>query len=174
MPARLRDAALTRTLRSALWHREHLLFLVIGASVAGFGRILLGLLLTAGWAAGLANATQFVVTLQLNFLANRGLTWRRRTGLRFWRCWWRFQVARSSSALLCLTAFPVLATVAGISVAYWGLTGTATLVNLCSDRFWSFSPTRRATAAARPARSEEHTSELQSRGHLVCRLLLEK
>src|SRR5439155_8223471 len=27
---------------------------------------------------------------------------------------------------------------------------------------------------APPARSEEHTSELQSRGHLVCRLLLEK
>src|SRR5437870_11168814 len=27
---------------------------------------------------------------------------------------------------------------------------------------------------ARRARSEEHTSELQSRGHLVCRLLLEK
>src|SRR5437870_6672026 len=25
-----------------------------------------------------------------------------------------------------------------------------------------------------PARSEEHTSELQSRGHLVCRLLLER
>src|SRR2546422_5037992 len=31
--------------------------------------------------------------------------------------------------------------------------------------------TRRAAAAAR---SEEHTSELQSRLHLVCRLLLEK
>src|SRR5439155_23288254 len=29
-------------------------------------------------------------------------------------------------------------------------------------------------AAARRRRSEEHTSELQSRGHLVCRLLLEK
>src|SRR5690625_5969384 len=28
--------------------------------------------------------------------------------------------------------------------------------------------------AANEARSEEHTSELQSRGHLVCRLLLEK
>src|SRR5437870_13427244 len=28
--------------------------------------------------------------------------------------------------------------------------------------------------AARSMRSEEHTSELQSRGHLVCRLLLEK
>src|SRR5690625_6993892 len=27
---------------------------------------------------------------------------------------------------------------------------------------------------ALPSRSEEHTSELQSRGHLVCRLLLEK
>src|SRR3989449_6660319 len=47
------------------------------------------------------------------------------------------------------------------------------------------STPRRATAAhspapppgrpgTRPARSEEHTSELQSRLHLVCRLLLEK
>src|SRR5690625_5863548 len=29
-------------------------------------------------------------------------------------------------------------------------------------------------ATCAPSRSEEHTSELQSRGHLVCRLLLEK
>src|SRR5690625_5841706 len=29
-------------------------------------------------------------------------------------------------------------------------------------------------SAGRVQRSEEHTSELQSRGHLVCRLLLEK
>src|SRR5207253_11415602 len=29
-----------------------------------------------------------------------------------------------------------------------------------------------AAADASPVRSEEHTSELQSRGHLVCRLLL--
>src|SRR3989442_6550929 len=29
-------------------------------------------------------------------------------------------------------------------------------------------------ATPRPVRSEEHTSELQSRPHLVCRLLLEK
>src|SRR5437870_9630622 len=50
------------------------------------------------------------------------------------------------------------------------------------------SPPRRPRADPRPAaprfacptpagtrrRSEEHTSELQSRGHLVCRLLLEK
>src|SRR2546422_8958189 len=32
----------------------------------------------------------------------------------------------------------------------------------------------RAERAGRSARSEEHTSELQSRLHLVCRLLLEK
>src|SRR6266702_7056681 len=31
-----------------------------------------------------------------------------------------------------------------------------------------------ARIAGRRDRSEEHTSELQSRGHLVCRLLLEK
>src|SRR5690625_6223067 len=30
------------------------------------------------------------------------------------------------------------------------------------------------TQSRRHGRSEEHTSELQSRGHLVCRLLLEK
>src|SRR5207253_10750127 len=33
---------------------------------------------------------------------------------------------------------------------------------------------RRLTGFTQRARSEEHTSELQSRGHLVCRLLLEK
>src|SRR5439155_24107967 len=33
---------------------------------------------------------------------------------------------------------------------------------------------RRVIRSADFARSEEHTSELQSRGHLVCRLLLEK
>src|SRR5437660_9621513 len=32
----------------------------------------------------------------------------------------------------------------------------------------------RARRACGSRRSEEHTSELQSRGHLVCRLLLEK
>src|SRR5215208_5836909 len=51
--------------------------------------------------------------------------------------------------------------------------------------FRSVAPTRRATAwwplalagvaaLALAVRSEEHTSELQSRGHFVCRLLLEK
>src|SRR5439155_19666320 len=36
----------------------------------------------------------------------------------------------------------------------------------CGRRAFASSPTT--------CRSEEHTSELQSRGHLVCRLLLEK
>src|SRR5439155_13532027 len=40
------------------------------------------------------------------------------------------------------------------------------------------SPCRSGVACVciefQPPRSEEHTSELQSRGHLVCRLLLEK
>src|SRR5436305_9015740 len=35
-------------------------------------------------------------------------------------------------------------------------------------------PSASSTAAEDGARSEEHTSELQSRPHLVCRLLLEK
>src|SRR5205809_4373340 len=38
---------------------------------------------------------------------------------------------------------------------------------------WAADP-RFATNALRQKRSEEHTSELQSRLHLVCRLLLEK
>src|SRR5437870_11305058 len=39
----------------------------------------------------------------------------------------------------------------------------------------SAAPAQAPKAASTPqSRSEEHTSELQSRGHLVCRLLLEK
>src|SRR5690625_7787158 len=50
-------------------------------------------------------------------------------------------------------------------------TGTA---SSSSSRRPISSPTRRTTSTDAPPRSEEHTSELQSRGHLVCRLLLEK
>src|SRR5690625_6869882 len=45
---------------------------------------------------------------------------------------------------------------------------------------WSYTDEALAAASKRletwksAMRSEEHTSELQSRGHLVCRLLLEK
>src|SRR5437870_8915495 len=50
---------------------------------------------------------------------------------------------------------------------------------ICGPQFVETVRTKRTDAQAeidlgeRP-RSEEHTSELQSRGHLVCRLLLEK
>src|SRR5258708_29803263 len=36
------------------------------------------------------------------------------------------------------------------------------------------APRRRRSTPCAPSRSEEHTSELQSPDHLVCRLLLEK
>src|SRR3712207_8005246 len=47
---------------------------------------------------------------------------------------------------------------------------------LCSvDARWATSSmAARASLMARVVRSEEHTSELQSRQYLVCRLLLEK
>src|SRR5258705_9477253 len=38
----------------------------------------------------------------------------------------------------------------------------------------SFQPASPTTASTQDLRSEEHTSELQSLRHLVCRLLLEK
>src|SRR5690625_6443182 len=43
---------------------------------------------------------------------------------------------------------------------------------LRNHQFTSLAPANPRTM--RGPRSEEHTSELQSRGHLVCRLLLEK
>src|SRR2546422_2043125 len=55
----------------------------------------------------------------------------------------------------------------GLSFAAWTLAQVAALAfgGVVGDRF----PRRRVMV-----RSEEHTSELQSRLHLVCRLLLEK
>src|SRR5439155_18349403 len=54
-----------------------------------------------------------------------------------------------------------------------GPTGVADMAaQLAEDR--RYRERRQRLAAARVVRSEEHTSELQSRGHLVCRLLLEK
>src|SRR2546429_4852612 len=44
----------------------------------------------------------------------------------------------------------------------------------CAPHVWRCSSERGAKRAGRSGRSEEHTSELQSRLHLVCRLLLEK
>src|SRR3989442_5574836 len=45
---------------------------------------------------------------------------------------------------------------------------------LDADKVQFSDPGHASTLAGAPNRSEEHTSELQSRPHLVCRLLLEK
>src|SRR5439155_25893399 len=49
--------------------------------------------------------------------------------------------------------------------------GAAALARSASSATDSY---RSSCSGLRRCRSEEHTSELQSRGHLVCRLLLEK
>src|SRR2546422_3395431 len=53
-----------------------------------------------------------------------------------------------------------------------------TLFRSCASIIFPITPPELLAAAIRvgltPIRSEEHTSELQSRLHLVCRLLLEK
>src|SRR3989442_3890771 len=61
---------------------------------------------------------------------------------------------------------------------------TPTALHPCRARYTTFVPVPQPRSSARPdgcddtkrssSRSEEHTSELQSRPHLVCRLLLEK
>src|SRR5690625_6628071 len=70
-----------------------------------------------------------------------------------------------------------------INMAKWALSRLCSASSKC---LWSLNlpllgaPMRTATVPSSeetevlPSRSEEHTSELQSRGHLVCRLLLEK
>src|SRR3712207_8621524 len=56
----------------------------------------------------------------------------------------------------------------------WGSTGG--IVHSAKDRSPTIAATSTRRLGRRPARarSEEHTSELQSRQYLVCRLLLEK
>src|ERR1035437_4206782 len=47
-------------------------------------------------------------------------------------------------------------------------------ISCCRSRSIASARSRRRPCSAPSARSEEHTSELQSRQYLVCRLLLEK
>src|SRR5690625_5331992 len=55
----------------------------------------------------------------------------------------------------------------------WAVSGSPSMSTVPVVGLWS--PRRHRMVVDLPApRSEEHTSELQSRGHLVCRLLLEK
>jgi cellulose synthase/poly-beta-1,6-N-acetylglucosamine synthase-like glycosyltransferase len=132
-------------------------FVLIGGSVALVGHGLLRLLIGFGYAPGVANALQAVATLQLNFVANGHLTWRRRVAgseVGLWPRWGRFQLARGASLLVCIGLFPLVAPLTGASVAYWSLLVVAGVVNFCSDKYWSFSPdsSRRPRHVARPPR----------------------
>src|SRR5439155_15470517 len=57
---------------------------------------------------------------------------------------------------------------------YTTLFRSAALVNVAQDGDVLRATRKWSTTSYRPSRSEEHTSELQSRGQLVCRLLVEK
>src|SRR3712207_8758950 len=59
---------------------------------------------------------------------------------------------------------PAQVTLAGMDRGRVRILYAASFAEACRDPGW----------AEAPARSEEHTSELQSRQYLVCRLLLEK
>src|SRR3712207_7664925 len=61
-----------------------------------------------------------------------------------------------------------------LETAYTQLAGGQTLQLPAKTTSWKAWAERLAEHAASDARSEEHTSELQSRQYLVCRLLLEK
>src|SRR5437870_13594970 len=63
------------------------------------------------------------------------------------------------------TLFPYTTLFRSVSRFTWLPTAAGSPGYRCRMIHWRIS---------RPSRSEEHTSELQSRGHLVCRLLLEK
>src|SRR5207244_11866623 len=62
----------------------------------------------------------------------------------------------------------------GVSDALPGLAVRSLLVSSRTPRGGTSMPTVQIAASSVPPRSEEHTSELQSPDHLVCRLLLEK
>src|SRR5690625_5330912 len=62
-----------------------------------------------------------------------------------------------------------------ITFATFRETAVCKLVNdVARPKLFSFASLAIIPVPVPTSRSEEHTSELQSRGHLVCRLLLEK
>src|SRR5439155_16540914 len=81
----------------------------------------------------------------------------------------RRRAKRWDSATVCAsTRFPTIRTTRKSSHAF----GSRDLLSICCVRTATSDSPR--LAWNRMPRSEEHTSELQSRGHLVCRLLLDK
>ena len=112
LAVRARRVKLFNRVIATLWCREKWLFALVGGSVALLGHGLLKLLIALGCAAAIANTLQAVTTLQLNFIVNGHLTWRRRvagSGVGLWQRWGRFHLARGMSLLVCIGLFPLLA-----------------------------------------------------------------
>src|SRR3989449_9488973 len=90
----------------------------------------------------------------------------------------RLMVAGILMAGIALVGLGMIHTLAGFYLFYL----FNALGNVCGGPLpnqvllsrWFTAARGRAMGCGEPARSEEHTSELQSRLHLVCRLLLEK
>src|SRR4029450_10843772 len=133
---------LTRRTISTLWCREKWLFTPADGSVALVGHGSLKLLIALDCAATIANVLQAVATLQLNFVANGRLTWRRQIaggGTSRWRRWGRFHLARGASLLVCIALFPGGGPPPATSAASGSLLAVAGVVNFGSDNDWSFA-----------------------------------
>src|SRR5439155_23473143 len=76
--------------------------------------------------------------------------------------------AAVGGALMAAAALPVAVGVIEATA------GAPSKVHLFSNGWFRFGLVLACLGLTAIIRSEEHTSELQSRGHLVCRLLLEK
>src|SRR3712207_7274174 len=69
---------------------------------------------------------------------------------------------------------PVRRKYAIVERLYWSAFGVTTSPESASGATYIRVPTKNPARVRRSSRSEEHTSELQSRQYLVCSLLLEK
>src|SRR5207244_10850008 len=77
----------------------------------------------------------------------------------------------ATTEIYTLSLHDALPSCGTVSTPPWPVIGPSDVSRTC----WrNFPPTVRPGSPSRPSRSEEHTSELQSPDHLVCRLLLEK
>src|SRR2546421_3675576 len=72
------------------------------------------------------------------------------------------------------TLFPYTTLFRSRSHAAWSSRSRVTISAISSFLTWPERPSEQSTRMSPLRRSEEHTSELQSRSDLVCRLLLEK
>jgi glycosyltransferase XagB len=95
----LLDLRFGQILRVADQAPKFVQFGIIGGSVFAFGTALLFVLVEAlGWSPLLANALQLAVTLWLNYILNRKITWRERTVDRLAAA--KFFVSRGATTLL--------------------------------------------------------------------------